>query len=165
VNAFLRMGRLVARSFRGLVPGLAKPDDGFAATHLTENEFALYRAMDPRDRDHACRVARRLLAGGPEADPILMRAALLHDVGKAARPYRLWERIAVHLWAPDERVLARLPQSCAAAWRCHRDHAARGAEAVRAAGGDPRVADFVERHHRPGDDDALLRLARADEGA
>lgn len=165
MNAFLRMGRLVARSFRGLAPGLATPDDGFAATHLTEAELALYQAMDPRDRDHACRVARRLLAVAPDADAILVRAALLHDVGKSQSPYRLWERIAVHLWSPDDPVLARLPQGCTAVWRRHRDHAERGAAAVRAAGGDPRVADLVERHHRPGDDDALLLLARADEGA
>jgi putative nucleotidyltransferase with HDIG domain len=165
VNVFLRMGRLVARSLRGLGPGLANPDDGFAATHLTETELALYFAMDPRDRDHACRVARRLLADAPEADPLLLRAALLHDVGKADGPYRLWERIAVHLWTPDERVLARLPHGWTGAWRRHRDHAERGAAALRAAGGDPRVADLVERHHRPGDDEALLSLARADEGS
>jgi putative nucleotidyltransferase with HDIG domain len=165
VNLFLRLGRLVARSFRGLGPGMAQPDDGFAATRLPETEMALYRAMDPRDRDHACRVARRLLADTPDADPLLVRAALLHDVGKAESPYRLWERIAVHLWSPDERVLARLPRAWTAVWSRHRDHAERGAAALRAAGGDPRVADLIERHHRPGDDAALLRLARADEGA
>jgi hypothetical protein len=65
------------------------------------------------------------------------------------------------------RTRARaLPAGCAGAWRRHRDHAARGAAVLRAAGGDPRVADLVERHHRrPADDEALLRLARADEGA
>jgi putative nucleotidyltransferase with HDIG domain len=166
VNAFLRMGRLVARTARGLRPGLARPDDAFAAHHLAGAELAAYRRMDPRDRDHACRVARGLLAAVPDADPLWVRAALLHDVGKSGVPYRVWERVVVHLWTPGEALLRRAPRVWAAAWRRHRDHAAVGAAALRAAGVDPRVADLVERHHRPSDgDEALRRLAEADEAA
>ena len=164
VNAFLRLLRLVARTARGIAPGLARPDDAFASLHLAGVELAAYRAMDPRDRDHACRVVRRLLAATPVTDPVWVRAAFLHDVGKSGVPYRLGERIVVHLWTPDEALLRRAPQGWAAAWRRHRDHAALGAAALRGAGVDPRVADLVERHHRPpGGDEALRRLAQADE--
>ena len=164
VNGFRRLLHLAPRTARGLVPCLARPDDAFAAVHLMGVELAAYLAMDPRDRDHACRVARRLLAAAPDADGVWVRAALLHDVGKSGVPYRVGERIVVHLWTPDEALLRRAPQGWAAAWRRHRDHAALGAAALRGAGVDPRVADLVERHHRPpGGDEALRRLAQADE--
>lgn len=166
VNAFLRILRLVARTARGLGPGLARPDDAFAALHLAGAELAAYRAMDPRDRDHACRVACSLLAATPDADPVLVRAAFLHDVGKSAFPYRVWERIVVHAWTPDEALLRRAPQGWASAWRRHRDHAALGAAALRDAGVDPRVADLVGRHHGPTvGDEAVRRLAQADEAS
>jgi hypothetical protein len=115
VNGFLRLLRLAARTVRGLVPGLARPDDAFAAVHLVGPELAAYLAMDPRDRDHACRVARRLLAVAPEADGVWVRAALLHDVGKSGAPYRVWERVVVHLGTPDETLLRRAPRAWAAA--------------------------------------------------
>jgi len=166
VNAAGRLARLVARTARGVAPARAHPDDALAAAFLVGAEFEAYRAMDPRDRDHAGRVARRLLAELPEADPLWVRAALLHDVGKAAVPYRLWERVLVHLWTPEPALAARFPAPFAAAWRRHREHAARGAADLRARGVDARVVDLVARHHdAPAGDEALRRLARADEAA
>jgi putative nucleotidyltransferase with HDIG domain len=166
VNAPRRLARLVARTARGLSSSWAHPDDGLAESVLVGAELEAYRSMDPRDRDHAGRVARSLLAEAPAADPIWVRAALLHDVGKAATPYRLWERILVHLWAPEPSVAERFPPALAAVWRRHRDHAALGADALRALGVDERVVDLVARHHdAPGDDEALHSLRRSDEAA
>ena len=165
VNRVRRLAGLVARTAVGLAPGFARPDDGFAASRLDGGELAAYRAMDPRDRDHACRVARRLLAMHPAAEPARVRAALLHDVGKAVRPYRVWERVLVHLWTPAPALAERFPPGLRAPWRVHRDHAAAGAERLRALGADPRVVDLVARHHEPpGDDEALAWLAAADAG-
>lgn len=166
VNVAYRIVRLVARTACGIAPALARPDDAFAEAHLAGGELAAYRAMDPRDRDHACRVARRLLDDAPDADPVWVRAALLHDVGKAGGRYRLWERVLVHVWTPDVATADRFPPAWADAWRRHRDHAVRGAGDLRAAGADARVVDLVARHHdAPCADEALRRLARADEGA
>ena len=91
---------VVPRTVRAFVPALARPDDTFARQVLTPPEFGLYLAMDPRDRHHGVRVARGVLALAPDADAVLVRAAILHDVGKSVAPYRAWERIAVHLAAP-----------------------------------------------------------------
>ena len=166
VNAALRLARLVTRTARGLAPGLACPDDAFAEARLAGAELAAYLAMDPRDRDHACRVARRLLAAAPGAESAWVRAALLHDVGKAVGRYRLWERVLVHVWTPDEALAGRFPVALAEAWGRHRDHAVLGAARLAAAGVDPRVVELVARHHDPpGADEALRRLAAADEGA
>jgi putative nucleotidyltransferase with HDIG domain len=166
VNPLSRLARLAARTVRGLSPAWAHPDDAFAASWLVGPEYDAYQTMDPRDRDHACRVARRLLAAAPAADPIWVRAALLHDVGKAVGPYRVWARVGVHLWTPDAASARAYPAAWREAWARHRDHAALGAAALRAAGVDERVAALVERHHEPpGDDEALRWLATADEDA
>lgn len=151
------------RTAQALVPALARPDDAFAATWLPPAELALYQRMDRRDRDHACRVARAVLALAPDADGVLVRAALLHDVGKADAPYRAWERIAVHVHTPPEEATERwYGRPLAAAWRRHRSHAERGAAMVLEAGGDPRVAELVRCHHDTAGPDGLALLQRVD---
>ncbi len=165
VNAVRHLAGLVRRTLVGIAPGFARPDDAFALGWLEGRENEAYRAMDPRDREHACRVAGRLLALHPDAEPHVVRAALLHDVGKAARPYRVWERVLVHVWTPGAATAERLPRAWRGAWRAHREHAAVGATRLRRLGVDDRVVDLVARHHHPpGDDEALRRLAGADDG-
>lgn len=151
------------RTARAFVPGLARPDDAFAASWLPSVEYDLYRRMDPRDRDHACRVARAVLAIAPRADAIIVRAALLHDVGKADAPYRAWERIVVHVYTPASGTSRRAPHRAVAdAWRRHRDHASRGAAMILAAGGDARVADLVLHHHDANGPDEAALIRRVD---
>lgn len=166
VNRLRRLVSLAARTVRALHPGWARPDDAWAEVLLDAGERAAYREMDPRERDHGVRVARRLLAGRPAAASSLVRAALLHDVGKAGRRYRVAERVLVHLWCPAPDVPGPFPEAWRAAWRAHREHAAAGAARLRAAGVDERVADLVARHHDPAPaDDDLRALQAADEGA
>lgn len=155
---------LVVRTLRGVHPGWARPDDARAREQLTPREFALYRSMDPRDRDHASRVAGRLAADWPQAPAALMRAAWLHDIGKADRPYRLLERVGVHLWCPGEASASHFPRSWQRAWRVHREHAALGAARLAEAGVDAAVVAYVAAHHAVSDDPALQRLQRADRG-
>ena len=141
------------RTLRAFVPALARPDDAFAAAWLPPCEFDLYRGMDRRDRDHACRVARRVLAVEPQVSATVVRAALLHDVGKADAPYRAWQRIALHLYRPrrpSDRAPAPAAGTLAAAWQWHQAHAERGARMILAVGGDPAVAALVRQHHDPG---------------
>ncbi len=98
--------RLV-RGFRAIL-GIARPDDAWARARLRPSEFALYRRLDPRDREHAVLVAKELVRRYPDAPPEAVRAALLHDIGKAVRPYRAVERILTALLEP---WLPRLPEA------------------------------------------------------
>lgn len=151
------------RTLRAFVPALARPDDAFAALWLPPSEWALYQRMDRRDRDHGCRVARRLLAEAPQAPGELVRAALLHDVGKADRPYRAWERIAVHVYRPRPGTeAAARGAGLAALWRHHQEHPARGAAMILAGGGDPEVAALVRAHHDGAASSDLELLRRVD---
>ena len=151
------------RTLRAFVPALARPDDAFAERWLPPPERALYERMDRRDRDHACRVARGLLAAQPQASAVLVRAAFLHDVGKADRPYRPWERIAVHVYRPPRGTVQETGVAgLAASWRHHQEHPARGAAMILAAGGDPEVAAFVRVHHDRDGPSELELLRRVD---
>lgn len=138
------------RAVRALLPALAPPDDALAEARLTASEYRLYLRMDPRDRHHACEVTRTLLARQPDAPAVLVRAALLHDVGKAQRPYRLLERVLVHLLParplpPEPRL-----RGLAGAMQVKRHHQVYGAEMIRAAGGCEAVARLVAGHHQVG---------------
>ncbi len=103
--------------------------------------------MDPRDREHAVRVARRLIAELPGTSAELVAAALLHDCGKCERPYRVWERVSAGLVPVS--VAHALPVG---ALEIRARHPLVGADLLRAAGARARVADLVARHHAPGED-------------
>ncbi|GGS19711.1 HDIG domain-containing metalloprotein [Deinococcus knuensis] len=149
----------VRRLMRSLRPTDAYPDDPWAHTHLTPEERRVYDAMDPRDREHACRVTRHLLRDHPHAPPELTAAALLHDCGKSLRPYHAWERVLVGL-IPN-RVARVLPPVGALGIRAH--HPELGARLLAHAGARPRVARLVARHHHPGGDPEAALLHHYDD--
>jgi putative nucleotidyltransferase with HDIG domain len=145
---------------RATSSALATPDDQWAAGVLPRPEYGVFERMDPRDREHAVRTAQRLLDLHPGAPSVVVRAALLHDCGKSLRPYNVIERVAVGLWAapsppPTE---GRVPSAA----QVRHYHPRLGAELIRAAGGDERVAQLVERHHAPGDDREAALLHEVD---
>jgi putative nucleotidyltransferase with HDIG domain len=85
-------------------------------------------------------------------DPALLRAALLHDVGKAGQ-LRLWHRVAVVLLeALAPTMLRRLADDRPHSWRypffAHLHHARLGAERARATGCDALTVELIERHHQ-----------------
>jgi HD domain len=146
--------RKFLRLVRAISPLLARPDDVWAQQKLPETEFGLFQKMDPRDREHAVRVAQKLLVHHPNASDEAVRAALLHDCGKQVRPYRFLERVIVGLIAPEgPRSIqpANFPV-LQAALQVRNTHPAIGAKLILEAGGNPRVAELVGKHHHPGND-------------
>lgn len=145
------------RTVHALLPALVAPDDAFAERLLSPAEYRLYLAMDARDRHHACQVTKVLLERHPEATDDLLRASLLHDVGKSGRPYRVLERILVHLM--PSRPLPSEPRlsGFAGALQMKLHHHTYGAQMIRSAGGSERVARLVAHHHDGGGEAELLR--------
>jgi putative nucleotidyltransferase with HDIG domain len=161
---FIWLVNAAQRTFVACLPALARPGDEFAREYLEPPEYSLYLGMDRRDRQHACQVARKLLARRPAASRELVRAALLHDVGKADQPYNALHRIIAHLYAPEEIPAAPRLRGLRGAWQAKRHHHLYGAAMIRRAGGGRLVADLVERHHDPaGDPDAALLKSLDDE--
>lgn len=149
----------VRRLVRSVRADDAHPDDAWAVSLLTLGEARVYRGMDPRDREHACRVTLHLLREHPAADPELVAAALLHDCGKSVRPYHVAERVLVGL--VPTRLARLLPPVGALGIRAQ--HPELGAALLTHAGARARVAGLVARHHRPAGDPAAELLHHYDD--
>ncbi|MFN8509502.1 MAG: HD domain-containing protein [Deinococcaceae bacterium] len=138
-------------------PVQAQPDDGWACGHLTPEEYRVYLNMDPRDREHGTRVAKRLLRNHPNVSPHVIAAAILHDCGKSIRRFSLLERVFLGL------IPETLSAKCLPGWtEIRRTHPDLGRNIVRSAGGREVVADLIARHHHPKDDPDANLLYRYD---
>ena len=129
---------------------------------LTGPEQRLFYDQSAADQRHALQVAHLLLARG-HSDRLLIRAALLHDVGKSGRGVGLFHRVA---WVLAGRVSRRLQPWLAqmgGGWRALADHAAVGASRLRAAGVEARLVALVAARPLPGDEPRLALLHAADD--
>jgi putative nucleotidyltransferase with HDIG domain len=146
-----------------------------ARAHLPKPLQPLFERLPQHELTHALDVYERLLAEG-HADPDLLAAGLLHDVGKTRAPLRLWERVLIVLTqAVRPRLLLRWGEGDPHGWRrpfvTTRQHPQWGAQMVAEAGGSQRLVDLVSKHQvqmregGPCHEDGLLRaLQRADSG-
>lgn len=151
------------RTLLALLPRLARPDDEWAKARLPRVERALFLSLPPQERHHGVQVAKRLLERLPGASGVLIRAALLHDVGKLGSPQAATFRVLAHLLPraalpPEPRF-----RGLKGALQARQHHAAYGARLILEAGGCKRVAELVERHHDAGAGGDLAALRLADE--
>lgn len=137
-------------------PGLQPEDLALLARYLGPVERELFLAMDEPDQHHSLRVARicaQSLTNHPQVPEMpLMKAALLHDVGKTGAHLGLWFRT---WWVAGHRVLpwlldwiARRSANAPPGTLRHRmyvqfSHARIGVEMLRAAGVDEEVCELV----------------------
>ena len=153
VKKLLSLKNVSRRTLIAFLPFLARPDDKMAEQALLGNEYKLYMSMDIRDRDHATMVAKALLKKHPQASSELFRAAFLHDVGKAGAGYKPLERILVHFISRTDIGPNDSLQGFRAAIQRKMYHAEYGAAMI----ADERVAQIVQKHHRPdGDKEAEI---------
>jgi hypothetical protein len=141
--------------FRALTAHLTPEECALVAAVLSQTELRLFERMPQRDQRH-CLDVYKLLVGGGYADPLLLRAALLHDCGKVddnGRPipllyYGLFvvvQRVApaVYAWAARDRRRPLRP------FATHAAHEQRSARMAEAAGSPPEVVatlrDYAER--------------------
>lgn len=114
-------------------------DQAFAASVLAPSAASRFFAQAPMDQGHALRCARAVEAVAPGRTDLL-RAALLHDVGKAASGLGVVGRSVASLAA-----ITHLPRS--GRMQRYLDHGRIGA-AWLAADGEPEiVVAFAAGHH------------------
>lgn len=161
-----RVRQFLAASLPAKEPVLSA--DAVAA--LSPAERALFLRLAPTCRHHSLAVYRRLRASGLE-DIDLLKAALLHDVGKAEARIRLYHRVLGvllrNLAVPLLLWLARedAPSGPLYPFYVQRHHASIGAKLAEAAGVSVRVVTLIARHHDQPvsqDDDNLRALRKAD---
>lgn len=166
-----RLPYRVQQAVKYVVDRPAPADRELVASLLSPALMHLFQSMSPGDRAHAIRVCRAL-QDRDITDRTLLRAALLHDVGKAegvSLPHRVAYTLLKRL-APG--LLARLCAQPASGWRqplvkLHR-HPEIGARLAADAGASPDVVALI-RAHQDGNDvpahltTALGHLQRADD--
>lgn len=117
---------------------------------LSPSELALFEQYSLADQWHSYRVLRMLCEAG-HTQPDLLRAALLHDIGKSRVRLSLVDRtliVAAEVIAPD--TVKAWGQEMSDGWkrpfavRAH--HPAWGAEMAAAAGSTPGVVELIRRH-------------------
>jgi hypothetical protein len=159
--------------FRGFHARLTPVEIAVVRSLLSPAELRLFLALEPRDRRHSYDLLRWLevTAGSQKPAAALLKAALLHDVGKGR--LRVWDRVAFVLLEHASPRFVDIMGSAQnapeglrwrrALWRL-RHHAELGARALAGAGADPRVIALVARHTDldAGGDDELARLIEAD---
>lgn len=165
-------------SFMALHPGLLRRALR-AGRGLTPAERELFLSMDRYDLAHSLAVADRL-----REDPLLYRAALLHDSGKLVTELSLrvrWAYTFLEIFRPlwlqrlaarvegearGEGVLERM-RSLPPGWKrglfVQLHHGEVAAELLRRAGSDEALVKLVEGHQKEPADDRSSRLRRIDD--
>jgi hypothetical protein len=166
-NARHRIGAAASRVRQFLAAVRAKvSDDEIAALeqYLDPSQRELFRAMSPIDQRHCLDVFNNLLKQG-HSDPDLLRATLLHDLGK--RGIHLWHRIAGVLleafWPTMlEKLAVNRPQSWLYGLYIYRHHADLSAELAERNGCSPSVVELIRKHHTPSENEHAKALWDAD---
>ena len=131
---------LVRRFFGSLWARRPGPSDQiFIAGMLQGNAARLFAAQRPMDQHHALRTARQVAATAPNRTD-LVRAALLHDVGKAHSDLGVIGRSLASIFA-----MARVPTR--GRFAAYLDHGRLGASDLAGAGESGITVAFAARHH------------------
>ena len=124
--------------------GPSEIDVAWARQRLSASELDLWVRMTPADRRHSVAVARwvdRNVTTQPPAE--VLRAALLHDVGKADARLGVLGRVGAALIPASykDRMPGRIGR--------YLQYPELGAEALAHAGSDPLVVSWAREHHLP----------------
>lgn len=145
---------LVRRFFGSVRPGPPSPEDlAWVRSILSHDEWQLFQRMSNPDRRHAVAVARDVVSELPDASGPVMKAALLHDVGKVESRFRTPARVAATVWwaAADDEIADRWLDEAGLRRRLaqYRRHPEIGEQLLLEAGSDPVTAGWAADHHKP----------------
>lgn len=117
---------------------------------LSKREMGLFLQLQTSEQRHSYQVYRSLLERGIQNDDLL-KAALMHDIGKVRHPLRIFDRVLIVLGKTIfPRVIDRWGHENHSDWRrifsVAVNHPAWGAEMAAQAGSSPRTVDLIRRH-------------------
>jgi hypothetical protein len=142
---FYRLRQLYAALRARLTP----EDRALVAQALTPAELALFERMPRYDQRH-CLDVYLALRGGGHSDPLLLRAALLHDCGKVGDDGRPLPLLYYGLFVVLQRLApglyrwgARVGRGPLRHFAVHAAHDERGAAMAAAAGSPPELVAIL----------------------
>ncbi|MFU8771076.1 MAG: hypothetical protein ACNA8H_01515 [Anaerolineales bacterium] len=158
----MKLARILYRAhqfWQALVKKPTKIDLKFVESQLSPSEYLLFRRMHWSEQAHGLRVLRSLLDRG-EHHPDLLKAALLHDVGKSCFPLRLWERVVIVVakavvpgrvirWGASPMLENQAPADWRRGFIISEQHPGWGARMAAEAGMSPLAIDLI-RYHQNG---------------
>jgi putative nucleotidyltransferase with HDIG domain len=120
--------------------------------YLSPAEYSLFIQLHPSEQSHSISVFHQLRRDGVE-QPDLLKAALLHDVGKTRYPLHLWDRILIVL---GRKIAPGLAGSISVndlnGWKrpliVSQKHAEWGAEMAAGAGASQLTVALINRHQQ-----------------
>lgn len=174
--------------WRALTAKMTTADQALVSRYLTGTEQTLFYQMDVAIQRHCINVAYtleklvtdRVMADIPDGKPdvdqaLLIKAALLHDIGKINGQFTIMDRVWFVLVRKISRRLAKRiakkgdgswPARLRNAFYIHVHHSQQGAELAIQSGLPDEVVCLIRHHHdpqQPGDSHELRLLRRADE--
>jgi putative nucleotidyltransferase with HDIG domain len=137
-----RIWHLIARFFESLTSRALTPDEqGRASVWLRDGEADLFWGQQPLDQRHALTCADIVAAAQPDRND-LIRAALLHDIGKRHAHLGIIGRVVAS-------VLSVLRIPAPGRLSTYLDHGPLGASDLAASGSEAIVVAFARGHHGP----------------
>lgn len=157
------VGNRIKQFFRALGAKITEDDKEFIAKYLTAQERALFYQMDIVDQRHSLDVAFHVYQastakglGGQRR--ILVKAALLHDIGKVKAKTSILSRVMYVLLRPWAKK-GNFP-----GWKGLNQHAERGAHMALTFGSEQEVVELIKAHHDPDASGVSVKLLQeADE--
>jgi len=172
------MLKRIKQFIAAITASISPSDRTFLTQYLNTGEQELFWRMSLPDQRHALNVAYTVLKLAkneqPAVERILVKSALLHDIGKIQGDISVADKVITVLagivfphisrkWGQYGRGgrLANLRH----AFYVYYYHPVRGAEMAEKAGVEPLIVELIRKHHKaPTDDDPpeLLLLQQAD---
>lgn len=146
--------------FRALFSKMEPSDYRFVEEHLNVTEKRLFYNMEPSIQKHCVNVAYSILISMSDSEesnsPFLIKAALLHDIGKSRGSIRLFDRVCFvmsiklsprfTLWMAQPRKNSWLPR-IGQAFYVHCYHGEIGASLAEKAGLSVEMIYLIKNHH------------------
>ena len=154
---FIMLYRL-QQFWSALFPHITAQESEFVSNYLNKNELIVFNKLPKSDRKHSIKIALHL-SQKYSSDQILIRAALLHDIGKIFRPLNIFEKtIAVLLHDLSPSLALKLSKKENSIMDTYYNHPKKGAFLAEHLKLKRDLIFLIEHHHNPTIDNDRLQL-------